>query len=202
MRIKWTDELIVERLRSISIDGVMPTVSYMNELHMNDIACAVSRRGGVDCCALMAGLKKSDKKDTGTGYAGEEATIKLLQGRGFVCTRAKSIKSPYDIIVNDSVRADVKTASYAEYGASKGWFFRIGKEPSCDVVILYRSDIDDCFIIPYYSCTGTNLTLNKTYNKYRYYWNNFDLLTDLIANRKTEKSFHGDKFYHKNILIG
>lgn len=97
--------------------------------------------------AKRLGLKRRHS-DSDTGWDGEIALTGKLRREGFSTVRETNVKSPHDLLVEGIVRIDVKSARYAEYGACRGWFYRIGKTPQADIIALYQIDEGDCYFIP------------------------------------------------------
>lgn len=179
MRKSWTDEMIASEILSISNgSGQMPTCSYLKSLGRNDLMCQITRRGGVLAWAKRLGLSR-DQSDSDVGWDGEKIAIDLLKLNGFEAEKTNGVKYPFDIVVDNIIRVDVKTAKYAEYGPSKGWFYRIGKTPQADVIALLQIDTNDIFFVPWYSCPTTNITVNRKDGKYEPYRNNYESLRKL-----------------------
>jgi hypothetical protein len=179
MRTSWTDEKILEQLKELTKNTeIMPTSNYLKEIGRNDIMCAISKRKGFRYYAEKLNLK-TKKTDSSFGYEGEIKAIEMIESKGFE-TEKMSSGFPYDILVNNLCRIDVKTAKFAEYGISKGWFYRIGKEPSCDLIMLIRIDIGDCLLIPWMHCSSTNITISRSMRKHKIWHNRYDLITKTI----------------------
>ena len=129
--------------------------------------------------------------DTDTGWAGELAVRALLVERGFgPVDRPAAVKWPFDLLVSGLVRVDVKAAAFKSYGPCSGWFYRIGKVPQADIVALYRSDRNDCLIIPWALCPTSNITISEGGGKYAAFLNNYSLLQDMISVRGDELQLH------------
>lgn len=186
MRTAWTDDLLERQLVGIIAgSGVMPTAKSLRDYGRNDIACQLSRRGGFLAWADRLGVKRS-LSDSDTGWKGEKELFDLLISKGFSVVRPNGVKSPFDLLVNDVLRIDVKSAEYVEYGASKGWFYRIGKIPQADVIALYKLDTGDCYFLPWQICPKTNVTISRGGGRYKSFLNRYDLLSTLIEMKKKE----------------
>lgn len=193
MRTRWTDELLEAALRPICQElGHFPSVTELKARGRNDVACRVANRsGGMIAWAKRMGFERVHS-DSDTGWEGERTVAAILRNRGFHVKERESQKCPYDLLVSEVIRIDVKTASYAEYdntrkgGKCTGWFYRIGKDTSCDIVILYQQDTGICYIIPWKYCTSSNITITKTGDTYAKFRENFKLLESLVRSRSTE----------------
>lgn len=172
----WNDKTIVKEIKALASNiDFMPTVMFLRAIGRNDLSCAISRHGGWKKFSKLSGLDMK-QSDTLTGWKGEEEAQELLESKGFHCQKM-STGQAYDLRVDDFVRIDVKSAKFCEYGASKGWFYRIGKEPTCDIIMLYRMDLKDCFIIPWFACGKTNITISKSMKAHKKYYQDFDMVT-------------------------
>jgi len=172
--------------------GRMPSRSEMDSATGSSaLSNRVSKNGGFSHWAKRLGLplKQSDSK---TGWDGEVSACKILQTKGFTTERSGPVKWPFDIIADGVVRVDVKSARYAEYGPCKGWFYRIGKAPQADVIMLLQLDTQDCYLLPWNTVPRTNITIARDGGKYRRFLNRFDLLHKLVDLRKSESLMWGD----------
>lgn len=101
------------------------------------------------------------------------------------------MKSPYDILINEVLRIDVKSAKYAEYAnpngyKSCGWFYRIAKYVQSDLMIFWQSDTKEFYAIPWKLCPSTNITISKDGGKYKVFRNNYKIIDDMIKARTFE----------------
>lgn len=190
-RKQWTFELLHSELITICAGlGHFPSRSELESLKRGDIGNALCRHGGYKEWSKRCGYERRHS-DSDTGWEGEAELIRLLSSKGFRCQKSKGIRWPFDLIVNESVRVDVKTARKANYGICSGWFYRLGKYVQADIVALYRSDRDDCFLIPWYVCPATNITISESRSTYAAFLNNFELLIELSKTRSLESErFH------------
>jgi hypothetical protein len=100
--------------------------------------------------------------------------------------RVNGPRTHFDIIIEGYVRADVKTAHYAEYGKCRGWFYRVGKMVSADLLMLYQSDTKEVYYIPWGFCPSSNITISRDGGKYKFFRNNIEILEKMIAARREE----------------
>jgi hypothetical protein len=185
-RTNWSEELIIEHLKQItsSLD-FFPTNNFLVEIGRGDLANAISRHGGWKFFSEKLKLPLTNS-DTLTGWKAEDSTEKWLLSLGYKVDKQKT-RSHFDFLLDNSLRIDVKGASYAEYGPSCGWFYRMGKVITSDVVICRRMDLDDYYIFPWFSVSSTNITISKAGRKHSNYYMNTTVLTELLKNRKREK---------------
>lgn len=185
-RTKWTSELIAERILKVAgSGGVMPTNTFLTQSNQCDLANAISKNGGYIAWAEQLCLSRN-QSDSDTGWLGEIAVKVLLESRGFAVERSTAVKWPHDLLVNGCLRVDVKSARFAEYGACKGWFYRIGKSPQADVIALYQLDTSEIYWLPWYLCPQTNVTISKNGGKYSRFRESYQIVTDMAAARSSE----------------
>jgi hypothetical protein len=192
---KWDNELLENALAPMVSDlGRFPTLGEMRDMGRNDMACQVTKRGG---SLFWAEKMKTSitESDTVKGWRGEEKVTKWLFSLGLDPQR-QSTQCPFDILVNGCLRIDVKTASFAKYGPSSGWFYRMGKRVPCDVVVCYRTDKDDFYAFPLWLVPSTNLTITPSGVAHTYYRDNasriiMKMLSTRLAEGKTFPEFSG-----------
>lgn len=185
-RTIWTDEAVKARiLKASGNSGMMPTNTHLRNTNQNDLACQIVRRGGYISWADKLGLKRAHS-DSDTGWDGELAVMALLEQRGFKVERSTAVKWPHDLLVNDCLRVDVKSASYSEYGACRGWFYRIGKSPQADVIALHQIGTNEVYWLPWYLCPQTNVTISRSGGKYAKFKEAFHIVTDMAKARSAE----------------
>ena len=171
--------MIGEELTAISTSlGHFPSNSELRAMGKNPLACAAVKRGGLIEWSDRIGFKRQDS-DSDHGWRGEDSVADILRSNGYSVTLRDTVKCPYDLIAN-GVTCDVKTAKYAAYGPCRGWFYRIGKVPTCDLIILYREDRCDVVFIPSAEVPRTNLTFTEC-GKYRGYLNNWGVLRGMAV---------------------
>lgn len=166
---------------------IMPSNSELAALGRCDLANQIARRGGFPAWAARLGCERK-QSDSDTGWNGEIALAAILEGRGFSVERMKAIKAPYDLRVNGVVRIDVKSANYAEYGACRGWFYRIGKEAQADVLALYQLDTTSVYFLPWCGCPKSNITIARDGGKYKAFRDCFYVISELAELRSKEAS--------------
>lgn len=187
---KWTDESIATACKEFSAGKEhFPTNSELRDAGRLDLSNAIARNGGFCSWAKRLGLPRIES-DSDTGWAGEEAFKDLAIIGGFAAERMTRVKHPFDIMLGGVLRVDVKSANFATYGKKggcRGWFYRIGKAPQADVVVLYQLDTKDFYALPWSMVPQTNITISQTGGKYAGYFNNWHLLRDMLATRQDEQ---------------
>lgn len=182
----WTENMLIEELVPVCEGiGHMPSNHFLKSIGKNDLAIQISRRGGFSFWSEKVGFERLHS-DSDTGWDGEKALLAIFEEKGFKCERSAALKAPHDLLVNDLIRIDVKAANYAEYGACKGWFYRIGKDAQADIIALYELDTKDVYFIPWNICPKTNITISVGGGKYKNFKNRFDLIESLAEKRKSE----------------
>jgi hypothetical protein len=188
---KWTDEKIEAELRRVTgAIGSFPTANELRGIGMNDLCCAATKTGGLVAWAARLGLSRKFS-DSDFGWMGEETFCELARKEGIPASRTGRVKSAYDVLLDDTLRVDVKTANIATYGASNGWFYRIGKDPQADVVALLQIDTRTFYGLPWWACPITNVTISPNSAKYAPYRDNWPAIRRMIALRKLERAIGG-----------
>lgn len=185
-RSKWDDARFDSEMRRV-IEAVnhFPTNSELRAMGRLDLANQIARRGGFVSCARAFGSERP-KSDSDTGWIGEEEASARLSDLGFVVEHRDGVKCPFDLLVDAVLRVDVKAARLSRYHHSCGWFYRIGKHPQSDVILLWQLDTGEFYAIPWFVCPRTNMTISRDGGKYAAFRNSVELLRDMVATRKQE----------------
>ena len=184
----WTDEKLEAALRDVAgSTGVFPSSTMLREMGRNDLAVQVTRRGGFIAWARRMGCARK-QSDSDFGWHGEIEFVRLCAGQGLPAERCAAVKSPWDVVVCDVLRVDVKTAKCATYGHKSGWHYRIGKAPQADLVVLYQADTGDFYAVPWHKCPTSSVTLARGGGKYAAFLNNWKLIRQMIGMRVAEKA--------------
>lgn len=177
MRRQWTDSDVKAELLGVCASlGHFPSNTELRVLGRSDLSCQVTRRGGFVFWSNKVGIGRN-YSDSDFGWAGEAAVLRQIESHGLSAKRAGGTRAPFDILVEDRVRVDVKNANFASYpmkgnAACSGWFYRIGKLPQADIIALHQFDTGDTYIIPWRNVTSSNVTItpNGKYKRYRNAW--------------------------------
>ncbi|MCR8641444.1 hypothetical protein NV379_02130 [Paenibacillus sp. N1-5-1-14] len=121
------------------------------------------------------------QSETQLGQDYELVAIKMLEEKGYKVERMTT-KHPFDLLVNDSIRIDVKSASAYDLKGSRCHTFGINKRyGSCDLYILLalneESDvIERTFVIPCNKLRVVSMSIGREskYNKYINKWDYLD----------------------------
>lgn len=183
---KWTLEKIEEEL----IDYVkekklnrMPSKPELIKDGRNDIGNALTRYKGMRYWAERTGLPLK-QSETNKGNRYERVTKTLLEEKGHQ-VKEMTTKYPYDLLVNENVKIDVKVSSP---GDLRGWrchTFRPSKEyPTCDLYICIaldeKEEIEKIYIIPSKFAQVTTLCIGEE-SKYKGFigrWDYVDRYTE------------------------
>lgn len=180
--------MIEAELRGIAANlGSFPSSSELRELRRNDLACAVSKSGGFLQWSDRIGVPRKFS-DSDFGWAGEVAFCDLCAAENLNAERSSGLRWPWDLIIGGALRCDVKSANYAEYGACRGWFYRVAKSPQADLIVLYQADTGDFFAIPWWVCPTTNVTISRDGGKYAAFKNDWSLVKRMLGVRLAEQA--------------
>lgn len=184
-RDRWNDEKIISGVLEVKdFLGLsrMPTRRECKEYFRNaKLTNAVARRdGGWYRLAEELHLPIKDSETTfGKKYEAKAAI--LLEGQGFEVRRMTQ-NFPYDLLLNNSVKVDVKASK--KYCGSLGDFYSYNLEksaPTCDFYLLFavsdEGDIIKTMVIPSSEVSAnTQISIGAGQSKYYQYENRFDLL--------------------------
>lgn len=174
-RIKWNEQLIEDRIIEV-VKGLdikrMPTAKEMDDFYGNSsLSNKISKTIGFIGWANKLGLSLV-KSDTNLGKLGEDIAEKYLISNGYKVTRM-AIKYPFDLLVNDNVRVDVKISKLKLIDGYKVNSFGLSKRyPTCDIYILIALDenytTNRIFIVPSKNLHQLTVSVGEksTYNKY------------------------------------
>lgn len=184
--MKWTDEIREREIRRVSAaTGHLPSNQELQKLGMSGLANQISKYGGFLYWADRLGLNRKHS-DSDTGWQGEIAFTAMCGRNGIKAERQAAVKSPFDIMLDGVLRVDVKSARYAEYGNCRGWFYRIGKMPQADIIVLYQLDTGNFYGLHWFICPTSNVTISRDGGKYAPHLNNWTLIQNMIRDRKAE----------------
>lgn len=152
------------------------SVEKDNKLHN-----AIVRGLGYFKWAEKLGLEMKDS-ETLMGISYQDICIKQLNDMGYKAERTTT-NAPYDVIVNDNIRIDVKSSHAYYIKKSRVHTFAINKKfPTCDLYVLYAlaeegNEIERMFVIPskYLKLISVSIGTNSKYNKYINRWDYIDI---------------------------
>ncbi|MCM3180222.1 hypothetical protein [Cytobacillus horneckiae] len=196
MPIKWNDELIKSELKkcisSLQIDR-MPTAPELISLGRNDLHCKISRTKRYSGWAKELGLEMKSSETTKGNMYEFHVLEKIKQIFTDLSVMKMSTKHPYDLLVNDCVKVDVKVGKAHNHFGARAHTFGISKKyATCDIYVCVSLDehnlIENFFIIPAASLqlTTLNIATDSKYNKYKDRW---DILCNFV------------RYYEKALIV-
>lgn len=188
----WNDEKIKEKIlevkNGLGIDR-MPSMKETEQFYNNScLTSAISHRRGWRRYAEELGLEIK-KSETEFGKTNESFINDLLKHKGYSTQRMPQ-NHPYDILVNNNIKVDVKASRL--YRGKNGSFysFNLEKEyPTCDVFVLVAIDDYDnkkMYVLPSAIVSGQNqISVGSKNSKYNIYIDRWDYIDSF------------DRFYKK-----
>ncbi|MCK6203948.1 hypothetical protein KZX50_00605 [Bacillus infantis] len=188
MANKWTEELIESELRkcikSLQINR-MPSADELKMLGRNDLHCKISRTKKYKGWADTLGIPlKSSETTKGNKY--EWFIKKRIEAiSDHLNVEKMATKHPYDLLVNDCVKIDVKVAApHMLRGQSRVHTFGLNKKyATCDIYVCVALDesenVERTFIIPSSHAQIVTLCVGKE-SKYNKYVDNWDFIRQFV----------------------
>ena len=185
--IKWSDDLIRNGLLQVK-SGLklerMPTRKECVEFtNSSALSAAISRRGGGWYgLANEIGLPIKESETT-TGKKYEKLINGVLENKGYKVSRM-SQNFPYDLLVNDCLKIDVKSSHLYKGKDGNFYTFRTGKRyATCDVYVLVALNENDemvkTYIIPSPKVINNiQISMGEHNSKYDIYLDRWDILSD------------------------
>lgn len=184
--VVWNDQTILDEIKTM-VDALnmstMPTFSQMNNFFGDTrLSNAIAKHKKSKYYAAILGLDtKQSHTELGKEY--EEICFNFIEENlGMEC-ELTSTRFPYDILVERSVKIDVKVGRvFDNYGNSKYFTFNLEKKnQTCDVFVFYCIGTDGriakIFVIPSYVLSGkTQLAIGVFGSKYDRYIDRWDFL--------------------------
>lgn len=184
---KWTEQKICDAVMEIAgTSGVMPTHSLMNEVTGNcALSVAMTKRGGTKYFAELLGLK-TVQCESKYGEEYEFLCVEQIEQKlGFLSEKMK-IRYPYDILVAEAVKIDVKASRLVKTKSGSKYFtFNLEKKAqTCDIFVAYCVDkggIAKTYIIPAYVLYGmSQLSVGVHKSEYDKYLNQWHFISDYV----------------------
>lgn len=179
---KWTLSKIEEELlKYIEANELkrMPSKPELVKNNRNDLGSALTRYKGMRWWAEKIGLPMKET-ETNKGNMYEELTKNTLLDKGYE-VRNMTTKHPYDLLVNDNVKIDVKVSSPGDIRGSRVHTFRPSKEyPTCDIYICFalneEENAERVLVIPSKFAQVTTLCIgaDSKYNAFIDRWDYVD----------------------------
>lgn len=185
--IKWTDDKIEagvkECMKTLAIDR-MPSSTEFKDIGRTDIHCALSKHPlKYSGWAEKLGIKQKSS-DTVKGQKYEVILENILKAKEYEVERMTT-KYPYDFVVNEHVKVDVKVgAPHHHFGTRCHTFRPSKKHPTCDLYICIALDeqeeIEKIFVIPskFAQIVTLNICNDSKYNAFIDRWDYIDRYTE------------------------
>lgn len=186
--IRWDDALIKEKIlevkNALGLDRMPSRRECKEYFHDNALINAVSKRKKWYALADELGLRIKNS-ETYFGKSQETVATELLISMGF-SVRRMSNNFPYDLLIDDCVKVDVK-ASHLYHGPN-GDFYTFNLEKpyaTCDIYVLFAipdSGENLVFIVPSKFVIAQNQismgVLRSKYHKFQDRWDYISAASD------------------------
>ena len=184
--IKWTDDLIKEKVLEVktvfSLDRMPSRSECIQYFHNEALVNAISKRKKWYQLAQELGLKVKDS-ETYFGKSKESNAAEMLISLGF-SVRKMPQNFPYDLLVDDCVKVDVK-AGHLYHGPNGDFYtFNLEKQfATCDIYILFAlSEHEEkrTFVVPSKFVIAQNqISMGVLKSKYHKFENRWDFISSL-----------------------
>lgn len=186
---QWTDELIkqkvLEVIDALKLDRMPSRKECENYFHNTGLTNAVSRRCGWHNLAKELGVEIKES-ETFFGKSYEATAAEMLQAFGFE-VRRMSQNFPYDLLVDDCVKVDVKASRL--YRGKQGNFYSFNLEKpfaTCDFYLLLAVGDDGVIerqmVVPSNQVIANNqISIGEHKSKYYRFSDRFDLIENAVA---------------------
>jgi hypothetical protein len=187
--IRWSDQLIKEKVlevkAALNLDR-MPSKSEC-DAHFGNYALSnvISKKKGWYNLAAELNLQIK-KSDTLLGKQFEKKAKEILENKGFK-VRQMSQNFPYDLLVDDCVKIDVKESRL--YKGKTGEFYSFNLEKNfatCDVFLLValndNDSINRIMVVPSKAVFNNNqISVGKFISKYDKFIDKWEYISNLSA---------------------
>ena len=180
----WSRELIAQKIME-AVNGLglsaMPTRSQFTKYFGNDkLTNKISKSLGYYGWAKELGLPVQSN-DTRKAKLSEEYAENLLSLKGYKAQRMLT-NYPFDILINDVVRVDVKFANLHTALVGNYYSFALRKKyPTCDIYMLIaNSEPKRIYIIPACKCHQTQIGIGEVSSIYDKYLNRYDIIDQYL----------------------
>ena len=180
---KWDDNRIKSEVKNVmtalGIDR-MPTRTEMDSVtHNTALSNKVMKTGGIRHWAENLGIELKNSETTlGNDY--EFKVKEMLEHKGYKVEKM-STKHPYDLLVNNYIKIDIKVSHYYHGDGYKSHSFGLSKKKhNCDIFICVAVDdkenIIKNLIIPSKFLMGTKQLVIGVNSKYDKFNNKFEYI--------------------------
>ncbi len=186
--MKWNEEKIINALTVMvkaTKQKTMPTHTEINNFYGDyKLTNAIRRHGGTRYYAHLLGLEiKECESQFGEIY--EDTFISDLHNK-LGLTGVKTIpRYPYDVLVEDAVKIDVKASKPYSHKKYKWYSCNLEKkQQTCDIFVIYCIDNENTklYIIPAAVLSGkSQFSIGTQTSMYDKYLNRWDIISDYVA---------------------
>ena len=182
--MKWNEELITTKLTDLANTFTpvrMPSNREVIEATGNyALSNAIQKSGGYSYWANKLGLEQR-QSETKIGIEYEHKVADILRKSGH-SVQGTTVKHPYDLLIDNCIKVDVKVANTSLTKGSKVHAYRIAKKQhTCDFYICCEADGDGIYVIPANAVTGqVQIEMGQGSQKYRPYRDAFYLIDDAV----------------------
>ena len=186
-RQKWTHEKVIQGVKDVmnayGLDR-MPSRNECDKFYGDYcLSNVITKRYGWYKLAKELGLPIKDS-DTYFGKTQEGAVCEMLVSKGFEPTRMPQ-NFPYDILVDNCVKVDVKASHLYKGKQGNFYTFNIEKKfATCDVYVLLTLDdennIINTFVVPsVFVIKNTQISIGEFASRYDKFKDRWDYILDL-----------------------
>jgi hypothetical protein len=170
----------------------MPTGEELKRIGRNVLHCKISRTKKYSGWANELGLNLK-RSETNTGQYWENKIADKLSELPFVRKiEVTSTKHPYDLLINNTVKIDVKVANpYLLRGISRVHTFALNKvKPTCDIYVCVAlnesGEYEKILVIPshHVQMKMINIGRDSKYDKYNLKWEYINLYSEFFNSIK------------------
>lgn len=179
---EWNENLIKSEIKKtmemLNINH-MPTRSEMKIALLDDaLSNKIAKTGGFSYWANKLDLTEKES-ETKLGKDYEVKAINLIKSKGFEIERMTT-KYPFDLLVNNNIKIDVKVGKPGYIKGSRVHAFRTAKRfATCDLYMIFAlkedETIEKLFIIPGTDLKVVTMCIGE-HSKYDKYIDRWDLL--------------------------
>lgn len=181
---KWTDEMVESQIQSVMKALNLTRMPSRSEIELvtksSKLTNKISKTGGFYKWADILGLEIKDS-DTLTGIRFENEISEFLNSKGYD-VELTSVKHPYDILVNESVKIDTKYANLYESNIGNFYIFNLEKKsPTCDIYVcccVDKSLNKKMYIIPSKFLNIKTLSIGEFKSKYNRFIDRWDYIAE------------------------
>ena len=182
--MKWNEELISAGITDIAnkfVPARMPSNREVVEMTGNySLANAIQKHGGYEFWANKLGLEQKHS-ETKIGVEYERKVAEILRSYGHLVEET-TIKHPYDLLVDNCIKVDVKVANISLIRGYEAHAYRIAKrQQTCDFYICCELDTDGIYVVPANMVAGqVQIEMGLDSQKYSSYRGAFYLIDEAI----------------------